>query len=155
MQNDVSPQMLLAFWQAAWNAATDKANTFRDQLLIEQGKQLQFVRSGTIVTVSKNSAHHSYGHFGPGQLTQAQIVEAYGTLVLLYDKTKEEICKAFLRNPEFGQVPDGYDFDGPVYGVIFKRLQDFDTAQVRPDITNLNLPGEGLPVANFSGLFSW
>lgn len=134
----------------------ETANGLRIQLVANQSASFQRVKAGSLTSVGKNSAQHSYAHYGPGQLTPVQIMESYGTLILLYDNIEAKIKREFLCSVEFNNaVPAGFDFDQPAYDVMTKALQVADTALLKPDISTINLPTQGLLVNEPGVSFSW
>lgn len=143
MTNDVSPQILLAFLNDAWNRAKDAANTFRAQLVTDQIAALQFVKQGSLATVAKNSTSQAYKGYGAASLTQVQIVELIINLLSLYDQLVSRITCEFQQSADFDYtVPAGFDFDAPVFDALTKLFtaQSSGVAQMLPDITRLRLP---------------
>jgi hypothetical protein len=134
---------MLAFLNDAWQRAADQANTFRETLLSDQSASLAFVKQGSIASVGKNSANQSYKNYGPGSLTHVQIVEVIGNLLGLYDQLKSKITCEFEASADFDYaVPDGFDFDPPIYDLLTKvfNAQSSGAASMLPDITRLRLP---------------
>lgn len=143
MTNDVSPQILLAFLNDAWNRAGAAANTFREQLIADQVAALQLIKQGSLATVAKNSTSQAYKAYGAGSITQVQIVEIIGDLLGLYDQVKSQLTGEFQASADFDNaVPDGFDFDPPVFDVLTKILlaQSSGAGQMLPDISRLRLP---------------
>jgi hypothetical protein len=135
---DVSSQMLCGLLVAAWNKATEQANSLREQLLNEQGSATALVSAGSLSSVSKNTASQGYSHYGPGQVTQVQLVESYGHLIAAYDNCKYHVEVAF--DDAAIEIPGDYDFDKPIYDLLTKILNSTADALVLPDITRLRLP---------------
>lgn len=134
---------MLAFLNDAWNRAGDAANTFYNTLLSDQTAALQFVKGGSLASVSKNTASQAYRGYGAGSLTQVQIVEIIGNLLGLYDQVKSKITCEFQASADFDNaVPAGFDFDPPVYDALKKvfTAQSSGAAQLLPDLTSLRLP---------------
>lgn len=143
MTNDISPQILLAFLNDAWNRAGDAANTLRDTLIADQTAALRLVKQGSLASVGKNSTSQAYKAYGPGSLTQVQVVEIVGNLQGLYDQVQSKITCEFTTSADFDYaVPVGFDFDGPVYAALTKLFiaQSSGAAQLLPDISRLRLP---------------
>lgn len=129
--------MLCGLLAAAWQKAAEGANTLRGQLLLEQATISGLLAAGSVASVSKNSASQGYSQYGPGQITQVQLVEAYGNLIGSYDNTREKVVDAFCAADI--DIPEDFDFDAPIYNLLTKALNAGD-ALVLPDITNLRLP---------------
>ena len=107
------------------------------QLEIEQQAALDLISTGSISSVGKNSAHHAYGNFGPGNFTQRQIAEIYTRLKRDYLQFKQMISSAFTR----AKISDAsFDYDQPIYDGLVKWYGAISTAEERPSIINLNLP---------------
>ncbi len=155
MTNDVSPQILLAFLNRAWESAAATANTLRPQLVQEQVAATNFIALGSLASVGKNSSNQSYKNYGPATLTQVQIVEVYGNLLGLYDELKSRITCAFEKNTaEFPDgVPDTFDFDPAVYDLLTKTFNAMNSgvATQLTDISSLRLLGGLTP----EGVVSW
>ena len=155
MTNDVSPQVMLAALNDVWMRASAAANSMRDQLAADHAAAYQLVKQGSIASVGKNSASQSYKGYGPGSLTQVQIVEIIGNLIGLYDQLKSKITRLFTRNAEFSNgVPADYDFDPDIYAQLTKLFtaQSSGAAQLLPDITGLRLPAWNLTP---NGVVTW
>jgi len=134
---------MLAFLNDAWNRASDAANSFRLTLLADQSAALQFVKSGSLASVGKNSANQTYKNYGPGSITQVQSLEILGNILGLYDQVKSKITCEFQASADFDYtVPAGFDFDPPVYEALTKvfTAQSSGAAQLLPDISGLRLP---------------
>jgi hypothetical protein len=143
--------MLLTALDDAWSRAPSAANSLREQLLADKLEAYARIKQGTIASVGKNSANQSYRGYGPGSLTLVQIVEALGSLISFYDQLKQKITDEFLASADWNNaVPGGFDFDTPIYNLLTEKLQIVDQAQLRPDITTINLPGLGRIVAPLS-----
>lgn len=143
MTNDVSPQMLLAFLNDAWQRATDGANTLREQLVTDQVAALALVKQGSIASVGKNSASQSYKGYGPGSLTQVQIVEAIGNLLAFYDQVKSKIKAEFIASADFDFTePANFDYDAPCYDILTRNFtqQSAGSSPSLPDIRDLRVP---------------
>ena len=134
MASDVSPEILSAFLNSAWNSAKSGANTLRDQLLSEQASALELIKLGSIGSVGKNSTSQSYMGYGPGRITAVQITESWSKLIEKYDGCKEIVLQGFA-DAEI-DVPDDFDFDTAIYEIITKSLQISDAPRV-PDIRDL------------------
>ena len=137
MASDVSPEILSAFLNSAWNSAKDGANSLRDQLLNEQSAGLELIKLGSIGSVGKNSTSQSYMGYGPGRITALQIVEAWSKLIEYYDGAKEIVLQGFTD--AVITVPDDFDFDTSIYGLLTKAFQVGDSPRV-PDIRLLRSP---------------
>lgn len=135
--------MLLALLNDAWNSAKADANAFRDQLVSNQTGLLPLVKAGSISSVGKNSANQSYKGYGPGGITQVQLIEANSYLLALYDQVKAELTCEFTASADFDHaVPENFDFDQPVYDALTRVFNSLitGTTQTLPDITRLRLP---------------
>ena len=155
MTNDVSAQILLAFLNDAWNRSSTAANSLRETLINDQTDALADVRYGAIASVSKNSTNQSYKGYGPGSLTQVQIVEALGNLLAMYDQATGIIVAQFEASADFDyEAPDGFDYYTTVYGMLvktFNALSSGVSTQI-PDIRDLRRvinppPESSVPVA--------
>lgn len=143
MTNDTSPQLLLGFLNDAWTRASEEANTLRAQLVADQVAALALVKQGSIASVGKNSASQSYTGYGPGKLTQVQIVELIGNLISLYDQIKSKLTAEFQASADFDYtVPADFDFDAPVYDLLNRVLtgQAAGSAPSLPDIRDIRIP---------------
>ena len=135
---DVNTDDLEAFLNLAWQNAKDAANTLPEQLLAEQQAALSLLAKGSIASVGKNAANQSYGYYGPGNLTHRQITNAFTTLRRYYQTVKDKIVCAFAKADI--AVPDGFDFDQPVFDQLIKFFQVSAQAARLPDITDLRIP---------------
>lgn len=143
MTNDVSAQLLLAFLNDAWESAADAANTLRGQIVVNQVNALALVKQGSIASVGKNSANQSYKTYGPGSLTQVQIVEAWGNLLAFYDQIKSKLTSEFEASADFEySVPAGYDFDPVIYELLTNVFTNVSSGRAAslPDISQIRYP---------------
>ena len=143
MTNDVSPQVLLAFLNDAWGRAADTANSLRVTIVSDQVNALVLVKQGSIASVGKNSTSQSYKGYGPGSLTQVQIVEAIGNLLGFYDQIAAKIKAEFLHSADFEYTePAGFDYDNPVFSTLTEILTQLSAGSVTalPDIRDLRVP---------------
>lgn len=69
----------------AWDDAPDGDYTLRDQLRANERAAGSLLAGGSLSSVSKNSASHSYA-YGNGTLTIAEIARGWRTLIDLYDE---------------------------------------------------------------------
>lgn len=138
MASDVSPEILSAFLNSAWNNAKDGANSLRAQLLSEQASALELIKLGSIGSVGKNSASQSYMGYGPGRITAVQITESWSRLIAYYDTVKTTIQNADTDS----LIDDSFDFDAPIYELLTKALQTSADAVRLPDIRCLRFPIE-------------
>ncbi len=142
---DVDVELLEAFLNRAWNNAKEGANTLPEQLLIEQQNALNFIASGSLSSVSKNSAAQGYSGYNPGSLTQRQITRIFTTLIRYYQVVKDKIiCEAAEAVVDL----TGFDFDQSVYDLLIKYFQVSTSADVLPDITELRFPKACIPLAS-------
>ena len=135
--------MLQAFLDDAWSRATNEANSLRATLVTDRTSILNLVRQGAISSVGKNSASQSYKGYGPGGITQVQIIEAIGNLIALYDQLQSKITDEFTHSAEWGNaVPAGFDFDDPIYSLLTQTLsaQAASPAVMVPDISRIRVP---------------
>ncbi len=143
MTNDVSPQLLLAFLNDAWQRAGSAANSLRKMLVADQVAALEFVKTGAIASVGKNSANQSYRGYGPGSLTHVQIVEAIGNLLGFYDQVAAKIKAEFLASADFSNTePAGFDYDAPVFKILTQTFtqQSAGSAYSLPDLRDMRIP---------------
>jgi hypothetical protein len=143
MTNDVSSQILLAMLNDAWNRASDAANSLRETLVNDQISSLQDVRYGSLASVGKNSTSQSYKSYGPGSLTQVQVVEACGNLLALYDQIKSKVQQEFIASADFDYTdPAGFDYDNPVFSILTKILTVVSSGKAYslPDLRDIRIP---------------
>lgn len=87
---DIDARTLACWSDNAWDDAPEAAQSFRSQLrLMERGASSLF-QSGSIGSVSKNSASQSYAGSGFGRFSVAQIQQGFRMLIELYDRFKWE-----------------------------------------------------------------
>lgn len=135
---DVNTDDLSAFLNLAWQRAGDAANTLQEQLLKEQQAALNFVATGSLATVAKNSTSQSYAFYGPGTFTHRQITAIFTTLIRYYQTVKDKITAAAAQS---AVVLDAtFDFDAPIYALLTKYFQVSTSAAVLPDISDLRFP---------------
>lgn len=138
---DIAIETLQAFFDDAWDAATDAANSFRAQLrTYESAITKQFSTVGTLGSVSKNSASQSYRGPGLGQYTVAQIQTAWRMLINLYDQFKVKTDWLNLNEVWFQEKYPTYaaDPDEAIYDLVSCWLRnDFTSYEI--DVTNLRL----------------
>lgn len=144
MRSDVSADLIQAFLDDAWNNAAQQANSLREQLSNEQSSALAMVKKGSLGTVAKNSSSQGYRGYGPGSLTHTQIVEIWQRLIRYYDELEAKITCLFSEQD--AAIPDGFDFDQPIYDLITKLLDISNNAAVLPDLTKLRTPATLSPV---------
>lgn len=146
---DVGVETLQAFLENAWDAAPEQPNNLRNQLrLYEQQLLNQFSSSGSIGTVSKNSASQSYRGPGLGIYTLIQLAEAWRKLINFYQQKKCETDALYNLSQQYPNSPQGQwfiqqyptygqDSDQAVYDFMTRGLQSVDDYQV--DMTFLRL----------------
>jgi hypothetical protein len=78
------PRIVAAFLRQAGRDAADSQKTLREQLDAIEGDALSLIRDGSISQVSRASASHNYFSFGPGRITQTQIVSIAAFLISLH-----------------------------------------------------------------------
>ena len=152
MTNDVSPQLLLAFLNEAWQRASDAANSLRATLVADQVAALQLVKQGSIASVGKNSTSQSYKGYGPGSLTHVQIVEAIGNLLAFYDQVQSKVKAEFVASADFDYTePAGFDYDPTCYDVLTRTFtqQSAGSAATLPDIRDLRQPASPPPPTSY------
>jgi hypothetical protein len=136
---DSNTDDLAAFLDRAWNNAKDGANALPEQLSIEQQAALNFIAPiGSVISVSKNSTSQSSGGYNPGNLTLRQVVGIWTKLIELYDEVKARIVSAAACDSVV--LPDGFDFDGPVYQVMKSTLKVSGRVATSPDLRDLRVP---------------
>jgi hypothetical protein len=141
--NDVSPQILLAFLNDAWNRAANGANTLREQLVSDQSETLQLVRKGSLASAGKNSASQSYKNYGPGSITQVQAVEIISNILALYDQVKSKIKAEFLSSADFDySEPSDFDYDVPCFDILTSNFTQLaaGSSVTLPDVRELRIP---------------
>ena len=74
----------------AWDDAPVGASTLRDQLRANERAAGSLLSGGSLSSVSKNSASHSYS-FGSGSLTLADIARGWRTLIDLFDEVSDSL----------------------------------------------------------------
>jgi hypothetical protein len=84
---DITAEKLQFFLETAWNACPASANSLRDQMFFYETSVRNVSRGGTIGSVSKNGASHSYRGPGLGQYTPDQLGDAWRMLINAYDDT--------------------------------------------------------------------
>ena len=86
---DIPVETLQCWLENAWDDSPAAANTLRPQLRInERNAANLFSASGSLASVSKNSASQAYRGTALGSLTQVQIQYGWRMLINLYDEVK-------------------------------------------------------------------
>lgn len=125
---DIPTETLQLFLDNAWDDAPDAANTLRQQMRAnERAAGSLFSSSGSLNSVSKNSASQAYRGASLGSLTLVQIQNGWRTLINGYDAQKRETdCLYWLsqnqptspagqwfiaKYPTYAQDPDPAVYD--------------------------------------------
>ena len=137
---DFSTDDLLAFLNRSWNNASVEANTLGGQLVTDQQAALNFIATGSIQHVSKNSTSQGYGGYNPGNLSQRQITAIYTRLIRDFNETLNIITQ---KATAAGCTLAGYDFDNDVFTALTNGYNALSTTTTRPDIANLSFGGIG------------
>lgn len=141
---DVNTDDLSAFLTRAWNNAQETANTLLPQLEAEQQQALTMLASGSVASLSKNTASQSYGGYNPGNLTHRQITNIFTTLIRQYQTLKDKLTCAIEASDDFTEgVPADYDYDPDIYALLTKYFQVSTQAARLPDITDLRFAPNG------------
>lgn len=162
---DVTTEVLSGFFDDAWDAASQNANSLRGQLRAnEKAINLQFATTGSLGAVAKNSASQSYRGPGLGSYTIPQIQTIWRTLIRLYDWFLQKAnWLNQTNNPWFlsvwgpqGTVPINQQFtndpDFAVYSFINCWLQN-DFSEYQIDVTELRMRPTQLGINQ--GVLTW
>lgn len=87
---DIDARTLACWSENAWDDAPEAAQSFRSQLRLMERNASSLFQSGSIGSVSKNSASQSYAGSGFGRFSVAQIQQGFRMLIELYDTYKWE-----------------------------------------------------------------
>ena len=82
---DIDTRTLACWAENAWDDCPATPSSFRGQLRIMERNAASLFSSGSIGSVSKNSASQSYAGAGFGRFSVAQIQQGYRMLIELYD----------------------------------------------------------------------
>ena len=119
---DIDTRTLACWAENAWDDAPLGANTLRQQLRLCERSAASLFASGSIGSVSKNSASQSYAGAGFGRFSVAQIQQGYRMLIELYDWLLIEANNIYnsvgtcqqnfaAKYPTFAQDPDQAVYD--------------------------------------------
>ncbi len=135
---DVNTDDLSAFLNRAWENAKNEANTLPGQLLIEQQAAINYIATGSLSTVGKNSTSQSYGGYNPGNLTHRQITEIFTILIRKEKECRNHIIACAERDDV--TIPADFDLDPAVKDLIERALGVGSEATRIPDIRDLRIP---------------
>ena len=83
---DIDARTLACWAENAWDDCKPTANSLREQLRIMERNAASLFASGTLASVSKNSASQSYAGAGFGRFSVAQIQQGYRMLIEMHDQ---------------------------------------------------------------------
>ena len=87
---DIDARTLACWYENAWDDCAATPASLRDQLRLMERSAASLFASGSIGSVSKNSASQSYAGAGFGRFSVAQIQQGYRMLIELYDTALTE-----------------------------------------------------------------
>jgi len=139
---DISVEKLQFFLETAWVNAPKDANTLRDQMFTYETTARNLARGGSIGSVSKNNASHSYRGPGLGTYTPDQLGDAWRMLINFYEDSLRWVKWAILNPPtplpDWWPVapPDG-DYDPATYAAMKWKLKG--CTEYQTDLSDLRL----------------
>ena len=140
---DIDARTLACWAENAFDDAPATPATLRPQLRLMERNAASLFSSGSISSVSKNSASQSYAGSGFGRFSVAQIQQGYRMLIELYD---ELLIQANWLNSTAGTCHDDFvaqypnyaaDPDQAVYDLMKVRLTPVEYYQI--DLSYLRL----------------
>lgn len=150
---DIDARTLACWAENAWDDAPAGALTLRQQLRTMERAAASLFASGSLGSVSKNSASQSYAGAGFGRFSVAQIQQGYRMLIEMYDwllvETKAVYTSTGTCHDDFVALYPDYaeDPDKAVYDAMVYRLQPVESYQI--DLSYLRLrPTLGYPGPN-------
>lgn len=145
---DIDARTLACWNDNAFDDATAGANSFRPQLRVMERGAANLFASGSIGSVSKNSASQSYAGAGFGRFSVAQIQQGYRMLIELYDDCLRMANYLYNLSQNYPANADGQCFikkypnyeadpDQAVYDLMSYRLIPVEDYQI--DLSYLRL----------------
>ncbi len=107
---DIDCRTLACWSDNAWDDAPEAAQSFRSQLRLMESNANNLFSSGSIGSVSKNSASQSYAGAGFGRFSVAQIQQGFRMLIELYDSNKRETQCIYNLSQQYPTNQCGIDF---------------------------------------------
>ena len=125
---DIDTRTLACWAENAWDDCAATPSSLRDQLRLMERNASSLFASGSIGSVSKNSASQSYAGSGFGRFSVVQIQQGFRMLIELYDWLLQEATFVYqstgtchdnfvAKYPTFAEDPDQ-----AVYDAIALRL---------------------------------
>jgi hypothetical protein len=81
----VTSHDLQRMWDDAWDSAPEGGATFREELRKYERRIGELISTGSVSSISKNSASQTYATYSVGTLTQVEITRAWRQLINLFD----------------------------------------------------------------------
>lgn len=107
---DIDSRTLACWAENAWDDCPANANSLREQLRkMERGAAALFA-SGSLGSVSKNSASQSYAGAGFGRFSVAQIQQGFRMLIELYDAALNQSKCIYQLAQQYPTNQVGIDF---------------------------------------------
>jgi hypothetical protein len=78
-------------WDDAWDSAPAEASTFRDELRKYETRVGELISTGSVSSISKNSASQTYATYSVGTLTQVEITRGWRQLINLFDRIRSDL----------------------------------------------------------------
>lgn len=134
----------------AWNNAPATANSLCGQLKAEESSKISWLKSGMVMSVSKNGVSQSYS-LSSRSFTLDKITRIYSTLIrhvtLVYN---ELVCQATNIQANVAN----FDYDQLIFDWLICKYDELAMMTTRPDLTNMSLPGIGR-VTQPEGVWAW
>jgi hypothetical protein len=153
---DITVEKLQFFLETAWTNCKPAANTLRDQMFIYETSVRNTASGGTLGSMAKNNASHSYKGPGLGQYTPDQLGDAWRMLINFYDDSLDYIKWAIANPPT--PLPSGWPTqpaDGDYDSLCYDRMREIlrrNITEYQIDISCLRLhPTLGNP----QEVFTW
>ena len=139
----------------AWEAAQVKSSStpdLRAELRLNEKTARRTIAGGSFASIEANGRKSGFSLYGPGQVTPAEIVEAWRALIDLYDKGNSwlTLCAKYGLDPaqaELDDLPDPLPAalahpaavgDSGVYSWMMNHL--IPIREARSDYTFLRMP---------------
>ena len=141
---DIDTRTLACWAENAWDDCPATPRSLRDQFRLMERNAASLFASGSIGSVSKNSASQSYAGSGFGRFSVVQIQQGFRMLIELYDWLLIEETKIFnstgtCHNDFIAQYPTfQQDPDQAVWEALFLRLGN-PTDNYEVDLSYLRL----------------
>lgn len=129
---------LAAFLNRAWQNAQDGANTLPAQLLSEQQAAVNYIATGSIGSVGKNSANQTYAFYAARTLTHVEITRLWTRLIRQEKEVRNYILKCATRDGV--TIATDFDLDPAVKDLLERVLGVSTEATAIPDIRLIRVP---------------